>query len=71
MRDIDYLIVGSGIVGLTCAIQLKAKDPEARVVIVEQGDRPSGASIKNAGFACFGSVSELLDDANTHTIICQ
>ncbi len=67
LRDIDYLIVGSGIVGLTCAIQLKAKDPGARVVIVEQGDRPSGASIKNAGFACFGSVSELLDDANTHT----
>ena len=67
LQDIDYLIVGSGIVGLTCAIQLKAKDPEARVVIVEQGDRPSGASIKNAGFACFGSVSELLDDANTHT----
>ena len=67
LQDIDYLIVGAGIVGLTCAIRLKSKDPEARVVIVERGNWPSGASIKNAGFACFGSVSELLDDAKRHT----
>ncbi|MBK6831657.1 MAG: hypothetical protein IPG92_13365 [Flavobacteriales bacterium] len=26
------------------------------------GDHPSGASVKNAGFACFGSPSELLAD---------
>jgi glycine/D-amino acid oxidase-like deaminating enzyme len=31
-------------------------------VIAERGTFPSGASTKNAGFSCFGSVSELLDD---------
>lgn len=67
LQDIDYLIVGGGIVGLTCAIALKSKQPQARVVVIERGNWPSGASIKNAGFACFGSVSELLDDAKTHT----
>lgn len=67
LQDIDYLIVGGGIVGLTCAIALKSKQPQTRVVLVERGNWPSGASIKNAGFACFGSVSELLDDAKTHT----
>ena len=67
MQDIDYLIVGGGIVGLTCAISIKTKLPQARVVVVERGNWPSGASIKNAGFACFGSVSEILDDAKSHT----
>ncbi len=67
LEDIDYLIVGGGIVGLTCGIALKSKSPEARVVVLERGNWPSGASIKNAGFACFGSVSELLDDANNHS----
>ena len=28
---------------------------------------PQGASTKNAGFACFGSLSELIDDLKTHT----
>lgn len=67
LEDIDYLIVGGGIVGLTCGVALKAKTPKARVVVLERGNWPSGASIKNAGFVCFGSVSELLDDAKSHT----
>jgi len=67
LQDIDYLIVGGGIVGLTCAITLKSKHPQARVVVIERGIWPAGASIKNAGFACFGSVSEILDDAQTHS----
>lgn len=53
--------------GLTCAITLKSKHPQARVVVIERGIWPAGASIKNAGFACFGSVSEILDDAQTHS----
>ena len=28
---------------------------------------PQGASTKNAGFACFGSLSELIDDLKSHT----
>ncbi|MFM7766806.1 MAG: NAD(P)/FAD-dependent oxidoreductase [Bacteroidota bacterium] len=59
---IDVLIVGSGIVGLSSAIALKRNNPKLRVVVADRGFLPYGASTRNAGFACFGSVSELLDD---------
>lgn len=65
--NIDFTIVGSGIVGLNCALQLKKQHPKAKIVILEKGMLPQGASTKNAGFACFGSMSELIDDLNTHT----
>ncbi len=63
----DYLIVGSGIVGLSTAATLLEQQPNASVTIVERGILPTGASTKNAGFACFGSVTELLDDLKTAT----
>lgn len=58
----DLAIVGSGITGLSIAYYVKQAHPSARVVVLERGMLPSGASTRNAGFACFGSVSELLDD---------
>lgn len=58
----DITIIGSGIVGLSTAISIKSSRPELSVKILERGSSPYGASTKNAGFACFGSVSELLDD---------
>lgn len=64
---IDYTIVGSGIVGLHCAISLKEKFPERKILILEKGILPQGASTKNAGFACFGSVSEIIDDLKSHS----
>jgi len=60
----NYIIVGSGIVGLTCALELKQLNPQASITILEKGFLPAGASTKNAGFTCFGSPSELLDDLN-------
>lgn len=66
IRDIDFAIVGSGIVGINCAIALREKYPSASILILERGILPQGASTKNAGFACFGSLSELLNDMNTH-----
>ncbi len=65
--NIDYTIVGSGIVGLTCAIRLRERFPKAKILILERGSLPNGASTKNAGFACFGSMSEILDDLKTHS----
>lgn len=65
--DIDYTIIGSGIVGLNCALQLKTKHPNARILIIERGFLPQGASTKNAGFACFGSLSEILSDLENHS----
>ncbi len=61
-EEIDFLIIGAGIVGYSTAIHLQEKYPNASILIVERGYLPSGASSKNAGFACFGSATELLDD---------
>lgn len=57
----DVIIIGCGIVGLNAAITIKAKNPNISVLILEKGFLPSGASTKNAGFACFGSISELIE----------
>ncbi|HZJ37056.1 MAG TPA: FAD-dependent oxidoreductase [Gillisia sp.] len=67
LSKIDYTIVGSGIVGLNTALHLKSRFPAARILILERGFLPNGASTKNAGFACFGSLSEILDDLNSHS----
>lgn len=58
----DVVVVGSGITGLSTAIHAKQKNPQAKVVILERGMMPWGASSKNAGFACFGSPGEILAD---------
>jgi len=61
----DNIIIGSGIVGLTTAYYLKIKHPLKSVLILERGLIPTGASTKNAGFACMGSLTEILDDLKT------
>jgi gamma-glutamylputrescine oxidase len=58
----DIIIAGSGLVGLWSAYYLKRKQPSLRITIVERGIIPTGASTRNAGFACFGSLTELLAD---------
>ena len=63
----DVVIVGAGIVGLTTAIAIKNKYPLWKILILEKGYLPSGASTKNAGFACFGSPSELIDDLKSNS----
>lgn len=55
-------IVGAGIVGLWTAIHFKRRFPKSKVLVLERGANPGGASVRNAGFACFGSPSELLAD---------
>lgn len=67
LNNVDFTIVGSGIVGLSTAFHLKKKHPKAKIVILEKGLFPQGASTKNAGFACFGSLSEILQDLQSHT----
>lgn len=58
----DFIVIGSGITGLTTSIFLKEKFPNSSIRVLERGITPWGASTKNAGFACFGSPSELLSD---------
>lgn len=64
---VDYTIVGSGIVGLHAALRLRERFPDAKILVLEKGILPHGASTKNAGFACFGSLSEIIDDLKTHS----
>ncbi|HVK98048.1 MAG TPA: FAD-dependent oxidoreductase, partial [Flavisolibacter sp.] len=58
----DVIIIGSGFVGLWAALFLKKKKPKLKITIVDRGYIPTGASTRNAGFACFGSSSELMHD---------
>ncbi len=64
----DILIVGGGLVGLSIgiAIQKQKKQLKQRLLkicIVDQlPTGQAGASTRNAGFACFGSPTEILDD---------
>jgi glycine/D-amino acid oxidase-like deaminating enzyme len=58
----DVIIVGSGFVGLWSAYYLKKNHPKLSIAIVDRGIIPTGASTRNAGFACFGSVTELIAD---------
>jgi gamma-glutamylputrescine oxidase len=58
----ELIIVGSGIVGLTAALYFKALNANKKVLIIDQGVIPQGASTKNAGFACIGSAGELISD---------
>ncbi|TAD93239.1 MAG: FAD-binding oxidoreductase, partial [Bacteroidetes bacterium] len=59
----DVAIVGGGLLGLWTARELKMTNPKLKVTLIDAGATPAGASTRNAGFACFGSPSELLSDA--------
>lgn len=58
----DVTIIGGGLMGLWTAIELKLQAPSLSVTILERHSSPLGASTRNAGFACFGSLTELLFD---------
>ena len=58
----DLVVLGGGITGMFCALSYRKKFPRASIAILERGLFSSGASTKNAGFACFGSLAELIED---------
>ena len=60
-----HIVIGAGLIGLSAAIELKEAFPTQRVLVLERGMLPTGASTRNAGFACMGSATELLDDLQT------
>lgn len=59
---VDLAVIGSGITGLSTAIHFKRSNTKAKVIILERGMFSWGASTKNAGFACFGSLGEIISD---------
>jgi len=64
----QHIIIGAGIVGLSLAIELRHRFPKDRILILERGMMSTGASSRNAGFACMGSVTELLSDLQTASV---
>lgn len=73
----DVCIVGGGITGLSTGISLLETFPGIRVLILDRWHLPLGASTRNAGFSCFGSPTEMLEDIRnmgqsaTHDLIRQ
>ncbi|HCP41692.1 MAG TPA: FAD-dependent oxidoreductase, partial [Cryomorphaceae bacterium] len=65
LRHFDLIVVGGGIVGLSTALFYAESHPNSRIAIMERGLFPEGASTKNAGFACFGSIAELKHDVQS------
>jgi gamma-glutamylputrescine oxidase len=64
----DIIIAGGGLMGLWTAYELKKKNPSLQITILEKHLIPYGASTRNAGFACYGSPSELLYDAELNGV---
>jgi gamma-glutamylputrescine oxidase len=62
LKKYDVIIIGAGFSGLWLAYFLKKYQPKIEIAILEAGTLPTGASTKNAGFSCFGSPSELLEN---------
>lgn len=58
----DVAIIGGGIVGLSTAASLAENNPKLNITVFERSILPYGASTRNAGFACFGSLTEVLSD---------
>jgi gamma-glutamylputrescine oxidase len=61
----DIIIIGAGLMGLWTAWELKQLRPSLKITILERNPLPSGASTRNAGFACFGSPTELIRNTET------
>lgn len=58
----DIIIIGGGITGLSTACSVKESNPQKSVLVLERGIFPTGASTKNAGFACFVKACEMMSD---------
>lgn len=65
-KPFDFIVLGAGLTGKQVAIKIKKKFPNSKVAIIDRSAFSYGASTRNAGFACFGSISEFIMDANDY-----
>ncbi|MFT7068339.1 MAG: glycine/D-amino acid oxidase-like deaminating enzyme [Spirosomataceae bacterium] len=61
----DVTIIGAGFSGLWTAFFLHNANPGLNIQLIDKESIPKGASSRNAGFACFGSTSELVMNIET------
>lgn len=64
----DVVVIGAGLTGCSTAFHLRKAWPDARIAVVDRHHPGEGASSKNAGFVCFGSPTELFDDARERSV---
>ena len=64
LLDHEAIVVGGGLVGLSTACSLLERRPGLDVLVLDRGVLPTGASTRNAGFACLGNASEILADVD-------
>ena len=62
-KQYDLIVIGAGLTGQSTALFFKGQNPDADVLVLDRGFFPIGASTRNAGFACFGSVTEHMADS--------
>ena len=62
--EVDAIVIGAGLVGSMTALNLRRQHPNWNIVVLDRSEA-GGATTRNAGFACFGSPSELLEDWET------
>lgn len=58
----DLVVIGAGFTGLSTALHARRIHPNWRILVVDRAWPPEGASTKNAGFACYGTLGELRTD---------
>jgi gamma-glutamylputrescine oxidase len=59
----DVAIIGGGFLGQWCAYYLALHHPNLNIHIYEKDAFSLGASTRNAGFSCFGTMGELISDS--------
>ena len=62
---VDVVIIGGGIVGMNAALRLQEANKKLKITIMERSSIGTAASSRNAGFACYGSPSEIMSDLQT------
>ncbi len=61
----DLVVIGAGITGMSTAYHASINHPDWKIIIIEKFPLGNAASTRNAGFSCFGSAGELVDDLNS------
>lgn len=61
-QEYDLIVVGAGFTGLSAALHVQEQHPDWRILVLERDILAEGASSKNAGFACYGTIGEILSD---------
>lgn len=56
------MVVGGGLVGLSAALRVQKLHPQWKITVIDRHPFGGGGSTRNAGFACFGSATELRED---------